>query len=377
MLGKAFANCILISLISLTGCSMHSAKNTALDNAEDKSKSAPQEDNSGVIHVNAFDLPLSGLMTDESKKAIDNQKKVMKQWAETATTCPLVTEVELAEVAKARECNRANFYASQFYKDLVARYAVDIKPQMIDGVYTEVFTPKAGISAGNKERILINLHGGGFIGGSRSGGQMESIPISALGKIKVISVDYRMAPEYRFPAASEDVVAVYRSLLKKVKPENIGIYGYSAGGVLTSQAIASFQAEGLPLPAAIGMIAGAASDWDGDLMHFGGAIIDYDLFAEPPVDYFEGADMSSPLARPSNSDAVLSKFPPSLLISATRDFALSNVIHTHRQLTRLGVEADLQLWEGMDHGLIAAHYTPEGREAYDVIVKFFDQHLGR
>jgi len=192
----------------------------------------------------------------------------------------------------------------------------------------------------------------------------------------VISVDYRMAPEHRFPAASEDVVAVYRELLKVYKPENIGIYGYSAGGVLTSQSVATFLEEGLPLPAAIGMIAGAAGEWEGDLMHIGGALAGFDFFAEQPVDYFEGADMTNPLVRPSNSDDVMSQFPPSLLISSTRDFALSNVIHTHRQLVRLGVNADLQLWEGMGHELIGAHYTPEAREAYDVIVKFFDYHLG-
>jgi alpha/beta hydrolase fold len=62
--------------------------------------------------------------------------------------------------------------------------------------------------------VLINLHGGGFLEGSRSVSHMESIPITAVAKIKVISVDYRQAPEYRFPAATQDVVAVYRQLLK-------------------------------------------------------------------------------------------------------------------------------------------------------------------
>ena len=360
---------VILSLFSLASCSMNTPK--------DIPQPVLPEEDSGVIHIKAFDLPVSGLMTEASKKALKDQKQAIKNWVETnADACPLLTEVELDAVPEVRDCNRKNYYRSLFYKDLISRYAVDIESKMIGGVYTEIFRPKAGVADGNADKVLINLHGGGFVGGSRYGGQMESIPISAVGKIKIISIDYRMAPEHHFPAASEDVLAVYQELLKTVKPENIGIYGYSAGGVLTSQSIATFQKEGLPLPAAIAMIAGAASDWDGDLMHFGGAIIDYDLFAERSVNYFEGADMSSPLVRPSKSDDVMSKFPPSLLISATRDFALSNVIHTHRQLVRLGVEADLQLWEGMDHGLIGAHYMPEGREAYDVIVKFFDRHLG-
>ena len=344
--------------------------------SNDISESTDIKDNSGVINVKSFDLPISALMTEESKQALADHREAIKILAETMLNCPSIFEVDLADISEARECNRNSYYESPFYKDLISRYAVDIQPKTIGGVYTEVFTPKGGIPESNKGKVLINLHGGGFVGGSRSGGQMESIPIAALGNIKVISVDYRMAPEHRFPAASEDVVAVYRELLKVYKPENIGIYGYSAGGVLTSQSVAIFLEEGLPLPAAIGMIAGAAGEWEGDLMHIGGALIGFDLFAEQPVDYFEGADMTDSLARPSNSDDVMSQFPPSLLISSTRDFALSNVIHTHRQLVRLGVNADLQIWEGMGHELIAAHYTPEAREAYDVIVKFFDDHLG-
>jgi monoterpene epsilon-lactone hydrolase len=71
-------------------------------------------------------------------------------------------------------------------------------------------------------------------------------PIASIGKIKVISVDYRQAPEYAFPSASEDVATVYRELLKTYKPTNIGIYGCSAGGLLTAETIAWFQKEKLP-----------------------------------------------------------------------------------------------------------------------------------
>ena len=264
-----------------------------------------------------------------------------------------------------------------YLEQILLKYAVDIVPQMMGGVYTEIFTPSSGIANSNENRVLINVHGGGFVGGSRYGGQMESIPISAMGKIKVISIDYRMAPEHRFPAASEDVLAVYRELLETYKPENIGLYGYSAGGALTAQSIAIFQKEGLPLPAAIGMIAGSASKRGGDLRHIGGALMGFDIVNyKPPVSYYEGADLSDSLVIPAVSDDVLSRFPPSLLISSSRDFALSAVIHTHRQLVRLGVEADLHIWEGMGHELITAYYTSEGREAYDVMVDFFEEHLG-
>ena len=79
-------------------------------------------------------------------------------------------------------------------------------------MYTEFITRAEGIPEDNKNRVLINLHGGGFKYGSRWGGQVESIPIAALGKIKVVSVDYRMAPEHTFPAASEDVAGIIEGL---------------------------------------------------------------------------------------------------------------------------------------------------------------------
>jgi len=98
---------------------------------------------------------------------------------------------------------------------------------------------------------------------------MESIPIASLGKIKVITVDYREGPEAQFPAASEDVAAVYRALLKTYSPSSIGIYGCSAGGILTAESVAWFQSHGLPTPGAIGLFgSGAVVDRWGDAMYF-------------------------------------------------------------------------------------------------------------
>jgi acetyl esterase/lipase len=81
-------------------------------------------------------------------------------------------------------------------------------------------------------------------------GLVESIPIASVGAIRVITVDYREGPEYSFPAASEDLAAVYAALLKTYKPRNIGIYGCSAGGILTAQSVAWIGSHGMPSPGA-------------------------------------------------------------------------------------------------------------------------------
>ncbi len=91
---------------------------------------------------------------------------------------------------------------------------------------TDIITPIIMPEA-NRKRVLINLHGGGFI--SDSGSLIEAIPIAYLTKMKVVSVYYRLAPENPFPAAVDDVIAVYRDLLKTYTPCNIGILGPQQG----------------------------------------------------------------------------------------------------------------------------------------------------
>ena len=72
----------------------------------------------------------------------------------------------------------------------------------------------------------------------------------------------------------------------------------------------------------------------------------------------------------------MARFPPALLITGTRDYAMSAVLHTHAQLVRLGVEAELHVREGMEHAYFYDPALPEAREAYDIIVKFSNRHLG-
>jgi len=101
-------------------------------------------------------------------------------------------------------------------------FPVKVEETTTAGVKTDIITPLE-IPAANKDLVLINLHGGGF--NSDSGSLIEGVPIANLAKIKVVSVYYRLAPENPFPAAVDDVVAVYKELLKTYKPKKIGIFG--------------------------------------------------------------------------------------------------------------------------------------------------------
>ncbi len=129
-------------------------------------------------------------------------------------------------------------------------FPVNVEETTIAGVRTDIINPLAAPQA-NRGRVLINLHGGGF--NSDSGSLIEGVPISNLAKIKVVSVYYRLAPENPFPAAVDDVVAVYKELLKTYKPHAIGIFGTSAGAILTAEVAVRLKQLSLPLPAALGM----------------------------------------------------------------------------------------------------------------------------
>jgi acetyl esterase/lipase len=282
-----------------------------------------------------------------------------------------------------------SFSASRDYYDKIntdrahrmqALYPVDIANQTIGGVPTQIVTPKQGIDAKQKHRVLINLHGGAFLWGAGSGGLVEAIPVASVGRIKVITVDYREGPENKFPAASEDVAAVYSALLKEYPAKNIGIYGCSAGGILTSEAVAWFLSKKIAVPGAIGTFCSSVAEPGGDAPWvtpvLTGDPAPKAVLRLQDLPYFADANRDDPRVVPGNAPKVLAQFPPTLLITGTRDFAMSAVVQSERLLSGAGVQTEMHIWDGMWHSFFSDPEMPESREAYAVMAHFFDRHLG-
>jgi acetyl esterase/lipase len=268
-------------------------------------------------------------------------------------------------------------------------YSVERRDSVMGGVHVYDYAPRDGIEPRNRNRVLVNLHGGGFMGCWPGCAELESIPVAAIGHIRVISVDYRQGPLHRHPAASQDVAAVYRELLKHSRPGNIGIYGCSAGGMLTGMSLAWFQKEKLPRPGAAGVLCAGLSlegnGFGGDSAHIALPLgegrppprsDDAGALGSAMMPYFAGASVVDALVAPASSMDVLAKFPPTLVITSTRGFDLSAASHTHRLLVNAGVESELHVWEGLFHGFFYNVDVPESREVFNVIVRFFDRHLG-
>lgn len=245
----------------------------------------------------------------------------------------------------------------------------------IAGVPVRVFMPPS-VPAAKRDRVLINLHGGGFNVDASS--FLESIPIANLTGTKVVSVYYRLATQAPFPAAVDDVVAVYKEILKTNKPANIAIYGTSAGAILTGQVAVRLKHDGLPMPGALGFFTGHADfTRTGDSQSFyavPGLVGSRPPESEANRPLMKGTDPSNPLASPIFAD--LRGLPPTLCITGTRDLFLSATSTFHRALLRAGVEAELVVFDSMPHAFWFEIGTPESKEALETMAAFFDRHLG-
>jgi acetyl esterase/lipase len=339
--------------------------------AEDTSPPPSRVSDDGVIQVPAFALPFSEFASPEARAAFVKMARMPPPTFFMPPDATVEYERKMMD----------EHYFGPLIEVAYKRYPVDMTVEKIGGVYTQVFVPKNGIAPENAKRVLINLHDGGFYEGARTASQIESVPVASVGRIKVISVDYRLAPEHRFPAASEDVAAVYRELLKTYRPEDIAVYGCSAGGRLAGQSMAWFAKEGLPMPAAVGIFCSATTEKTvgGDSArttpHFGGM-----LPTTPPKwvsAYTEGQDPRNPLIAPSASPEVLAKFPPALFITGSRAGEMSAAAQSVIDLTKAGVEARLLVWDGMDHGFFYNPELPESHEAYELMTRFFREQFER
>lgn len=322
----------------------------------------------GTVNVPGYRLPPSVYLSPEAGASLPRESGDFGGQLEALVKSGRVPQMRVAMAA----ASKAEIEA------LSRKYQVTTRRVVIEGVqgtWARPSNPKSRM-----RRVLINLPGGAFLfANSDAGGMREAIPLAGLGDFDVLSLTYAQAPETTFPAANIDVTKVYRTLLKSHRPSRIGIYGTSAGGLLTAQVLAWLQKEGLPAPAAAGIFAASAdARWGGDSWFWQKPVAG--STAPPTLDerfYYGGHDLDDPLISPISSNEVLRKFPPTLLLTATRAGEMSAAVNTHRLLVRNGVKSDLHVWDGLGHGFFKNDTLPETREAVDVMVRFFSAHLGQ
>ena len=261
------------------------------------------------------------------------------------------------------------------------KLGVTLETSTIAGVKVFIITPK-DIAPANRNRLLVHVHGGGYVYNPGEAGTGEATLMAAYGGYKIISIDYRMPPDFPYPAAMDDAMAVWTEVVKTHDPRQMAIFGTSTGGGMTLAMILRAKQEGLPLPAAIA----PGTPW-ADLTETGdtyktnewldNVLVSYNGYLRHAAElYANGHDLKDPQLSPIYGD--FSGFPPAILTSGTRDLFLSLTVLTHRKLRRAGVEAELQVFEGMSHAQYNFDaFAPETKEAFTEIAAFFDKHLAK
>ncbi len=231
------------------------------------------------------------------------------------------------------------------------------------------------------DRVILYLHGGAYSRGSINSHRSLAADIASAAQARALIIDYRLAPEDPFPAAVEDAMIAYRWLLaNNISPDQIVIAGDSAGGGLTLSMLITLRDAGEPLPLA----AVCLSPWT-DLAITGESwstkakfelILDPEEVPKSAQLYLGNADPHTPLASPLFAD--LRDLPPLLIQVGTDEILLSDSTRLANRAKALGVDVNLEVWEGMFHVWhFAASVLPEGRQAIDRIGKFIDQMFTR
>ena len=264
-------------------------------------------------------------------------------------------------------------------RQMAKALSVAVKHDTIAGVNVYHVMPPE-IADEHKNHLFVHTHGGAYVVNGGEAGTFEAVLIAARLKMPVISVDYRMPPSDPAPAGIEDVVAVWKQLSKDRSPASMAMGGTSAGAGLTMGTVHRLKELNITLPGAL-FLGTPAADVDkvGD-SRFINEGIDMNLVAwdgmpfEALKMYAGKYDLKHPYVSPVYGG--FSGFPPSYLISGTRDLMLSDTVRVHRKLRRAGVESDLHVYEGQSHGdYLKVLNAPESLEHFAELNAFLLKHL--
>ena len=248
---------------------------------------------------------------------------------------------------------------------------------VIKGIPCEWYGAAENIKNSSNDAVLIYLHGGGYVIGSLTSHQPLYADLCNHSGLKVLGVDYRLAPEHPHPAAVDDALSVYEYLISEgYKPDNIAIAGDSAGGGLTLALLISIRDKTLPKPAAAVLI----SPWVDLTMS--GNTIESKADNDPVValqglqdmadNYCGGStqtNKNAPLVSPLFAD--LHELPPILIHVGTDEILLDDSVRLKNKLIEAGVEVEYKEFPEMIH--VFHHFAAmldTGKEALAEIGEF-------
>ena len=265
----------------------------------------------------------------------------------------------------------------RFSASFVAPSGISFVPGAIDRVPVEWVQPER-VEGGP---IFLHFHGGGYVLGDPAASRPLTSALAMALKARVLSVDYRLAPESPFPAAVGDSLTVYRELLATGQPpQAIAIGGESAGGGLAIAVLVAAREHGLPMPAA----AVALSPWvdmrctatSFSTMAATDPLLTRRSLKEMADAYLAGQSPEAPLASPLLADLV--SLPPLLIQAGSEEVLLDDATGLHRKALAEGVPAKLEIFNGMIHVFQMFHpMLEDGARAIANIARFVEENWRR
>jgi acetyl esterase/lipase len=256
---------------------------------------------------------------------------------------------------------------------------VSVERDELDGVDVYHVIPDE-IEPIHEDHLFVHVHGGAYILNPGLACVAEALAIALGTKMRAVSIDYRMPPRHPYPAAVDDAVSVYQQLLTQRPARSMAMGGSSAGGGITLSAIQRLVESGVDVPGAL-FIGTPGSDLSGtgDTFHTNEGvdrnIPTFEGTIEAAVRLYAGdLDLTDPGISPIYGE--FDGFPPTLLVSGTRDLFLSNTVRTHTKLRQAGTKADLLVYEGFSHAdYLAESNAPESQHFLAELDRFFARHL--
>ncbi len=261
---------------------------------------------------------------------------------------------------------------------VVDHYKPVIEERKLGGIPVLDIKPKNWQDNG---KVLVYTHGGGYVLFSAASTLISSVPVADATRLRVVSIDYTVAPFAKWDEVTDQVIQVIKALITEdYSLQNIGIYGDSAGGGLAAGTVLKMRDYGLGMPATVVLW----SPWSditetGDtyatLKNHDPIILKSYSLTNIANTYADPADQKNPYVSPVYGD--YSKgFPPTLIQVGTKEIFLSNSVRHYQALDQANISVKLDPYEGMWHVFQELNWElPESELARQKMAVFLSEHL--
>ncbi|PTU30906.1 alpha/beta hydrolase [Stenotrophobium rhamnosiphilum] len=298
--------------------------------------------NPALIPATGFPEPASHL----SQEAQQYFRDVFSRAERDAMCLPTVEDVDGWQQRNTAEMRKREPMNAR----LLEHYAADVQTIQLGGVTVSDIRPKRGAIAG---KVLLYTHGGGFVGGASHDALDSTLPLAEETGLRIVSIDYTPAPKADHTFIGEQVLAVLTALYAEgFLPSDIAIYGDSAGATIAASAMLRARDRGVPLPAGLVLwspLADMTCSGDSYLTLADSEPFYKETFLATGARCYAGkSSLTDPLVSILFADYAPG-FLPTLIQCGTRELLLSDSIRLHRRMLDNGVDAELQIYDGLWH----------------------------